>query len=195
MKSLIALTLVLLAAGTAARADGESRLAGRLPGKTDTGRTIALEADVSCDAGSAYRMWSTRAGVESFFAPRAEVGAVGGPYTVTFYPAEDPQGLTHGTAGAQVLAAEPDRFFAFEWIAFAGDEHKGAQAPPYATPTLRNPQPLPTWVELVFKPAPSGTRVLFRHYGFGEGELYARSQAWFTRAWSGVLQQMKRVCR
>jgi uncharacterized protein YndB with AHSA1/START domain len=195
MTSSIALALAMLAAGSAAAGDGASRLAGRLPGKTDTGRTIALEVDVTCEVGRAYRMWSTRSGAESFLAPRAEVGSVGGPYTIAFFPAEDPKGSTYGTAGARVLAAEPDRFFAFEWIVFAGAEHKGRQAPPYAAPALRTPQPLPTWVELSFEPTRGGARVSLRHFGFGDGEPYARSLAWFTRAWSGALRQMKQVCR
>jgi uncharacterized protein YndB with AHSA1/START domain len=186
---------VCLMSTIAAQAETPSRLAGRFPGKVDTGRTIALEAEVACDAGRAYRLWSTREGAERFFAPRAEVGDLGGPYTMAFFPAEDPRGLSHGTAGARVLEAQPDRFFAFEWVVFAGDARKGAQAPPYAEPALRERQPLPTWVELEFTPAAGGARVKFRHFGFGEGDLYAQSQAWFARAWSGVLQQMKKACR
>lgn len=194
-KSLIALALTTLAFAAAAQELADSRLAGRLPGKVDTGRTISLEADVGCDPGRVYRLWSTREGAESFFAPRADIGAVGGPYTIAFYPDDDPQGLVYGTAGARVLAAEPDGFFAFEWIVFAGDESKGNQAPPYAEAALRDQQPRPTWVELSFAPTARGSRVSLHHFGFGDGELYARSRAWFTRAWSGVLERMKQLCR
>jgi uncharacterized protein YndB with AHSA1/START domain len=194
VKSLIALACAGVAFAAAAQELTGSRLAGRVPGKIDTGRTISLEADVGCDPGRVYRLWSTREGAESFFAARANIGAVGGPYTITFYPDDDPQGLTHGTAGAQVLAAEPEAFFAFEWIVFSGDATKGNQAPPYAEPALRDLQPRPTWVELSFAPTAGGARVSFRHFGFGDGELYSRSQAWFTRAWAGVLQRMKQTC-
>ena len=171
-----------------------SRLAGNLPGKRDTGHTIAFEAEVACPPDRAYTMWSTTEGAESFFAPDAEIGAVGGPYTVAFFPADDPRGLTHGTAGAHVLAAQPSRFYAFEWVVFAGDMLKGDRAPPHADEALRRPDPLPTWVELTFTPKGSGAHVSFRHFGFGESALYQQSQAWFTRAWSGVLAQMQTQC-
>jgi hypothetical protein len=98
-----------------------SRLARTLPGKVDTGRSIALSADVTCAPRAAYDLWATTDGVAKFFAPKSEIGAVGGPYTIVFYPDDDPEGVRHGTAGARVLAREPGRFLAFEWVTFAGD--------------------------------------------------------------------------
>jgi hypothetical protein len=171
-----------------------SRLAGTLPGKHDTGINIVLDIDVACTPAQSYQLWSTAAGARSFFAPSAEIGGVGGPYTIAFFPQDDPRGLVHGTLGAHVLAAEPDRFFAFEWVVFAGDRLKGDNAPPYAAETLRRPDPLPTWVELSFAPSEVGTHVAFRHYGFAEGAAYRASQAWFTRAWGGVLEGMRTAC-
>lgn len=166
-----------------------------LPGKHETARTVMLSADVACAPERSYEMWTTEAGVRGFFAPAAQIdGPVGGRYTVMFFPDEDPEGLSHGTAGAHLLAAEPGRFVAFEWVVFAGDESKGVNAPPYAAPAQRLPDPLPTWVEIALTPAGSGTHVEFRHYGFGEGELWGRSHAWFARAWEGVLRQMAAVC-
>lgn len=172
----------------------ESRLAGRLPGKADTGRSVRLEADVACPPARAYALWATSDGAQSFFAPRARIGAVGGPYEVMFFPDDDPDGRVHGTRGAHVLAAEPGRFYAFEWVVFAGDDRRGNNAPPYAEAALRLPATLPTWVELAFTPVGTGTHVAFRHYGFGPGALYERSRAWFERAWGGVLRQMVRRC-
>jgi hypothetical protein len=92
-----------------------------------------------------------------------------------------------------VLMRDPGRFLAFEWVVFAGDDKKGNNAPPYA-PELRLPSPLPTWVELSFTATQGGTHVEFRHFGFGDTPLWKQSQAWFTRAWSGVLMQMKAHC-
>jgi uncharacterized protein YndB with AHSA1/START domain len=172
----------------------ESRLASQLPGKTDTGRTVRLEADVACPPARAYALWATGEGAQSFFAPRARIGGVGGLYQVMFFPEDDPEGRVHGTAGAHVLAAEPGHFYAFEWVVFAGDDLRGASAPPYADAATRLPAILPTWVELTFTPAGTGAHVAFRHYGFGPGALYERSRAWFERAWGGVLQQMVRRC-
>jgi uncharacterized protein YndB with AHSA1/START domain len=184
-----------LAAAFAAGAANATPLPHDLPGKRETARTVVLDADVACTPAQSFRLWTTDAGVRSFFAPASHVdGHVGGRYTIMFFPAEDPEGLVHGTAGAHLLAAEPDRFVAFEWVVFAGDDTKGEHAPPPAPPAMRLPDPLPTWVEIRLTPAGAGTHVAFRHYGFGEGELWGRSHAWFTRAWAGVLTQMQALC-
>lgn len=186
---------LLLASASIAAANAAPRLQN-LPGKQETARTIALSADVACAPPRSYAMWSTESGVRSFFAPAARIDdRPGGRYTIMFFPDDDPEGLVHGTAGAHLLAAEPDRFLAFEWVVFAGDEAKGNNAPPYAAPALRMPDTLPTWVEVALTPRGTGTHVEFRHYGFGEGELWGRSHAWFTRAWGGVLRQMEAACR
>lgn len=187
----------LLAASALAFVAASAAAAPRLhlPGKHETPRTVVLDADVACPPAEAWRMWATEAGVRSFYAPAAHVdGTVGGRYTIMFFPAEDPEGLVHGTAGAHLLAAEPGRFLAFEWVVFAGDDTKGQNAPPYAPAAMRLPDPLPTWVEIGLTPAGTGTHVEFRHYGFGEGELWGRSHAWFSRAWAGVLSQMRMAC-
>jgi len=186
--------LLLASALIAGTAEAAPRLQN-LPGKRETARTVVLSADVACPPAESFRMWATEAGVRSFYAPAAHVdGVVGGRYAVMFFPAEDPEGLVHGTAGAHLLAAEPGRFVAFEWITFAGADNKGEHAPPYAPPAMRLPDPLPTWVEITLTPAGAGTHVEFRHYGFGEGELWGRSHAWFSRAWAGVLTQMREAC-
>ncbi|MBV9882248.1 MAG: SRPBCC domain-containing protein [Sphingomonadaceae bacterium] len=185
---------LLLASALVASAQAAPRLRN-LPGKHETARTVVLVADVACPPDEAYAMWATEAGVRSFYAPAAHIdGTVGGRYTIMFYPDEDPEGLVHGTAGAHLLAAEPGRFLAFEWITFAGADNKGAHAPPFAPAALRRPDPLPTWVEIVLTPTGAGTHVDFRHYGFGHGALWGRSQAWFGRAWAGVLEAMRVTC-
>jgi hypothetical protein len=186
---------LLLASTLIAAAANAAPLLQNLPAKRETARTVVLSADVACAPAESWRMWATEAGVRRFYAPAAHVdGSVGGRYTIMFFPAEDPEGRVHGTAGAHLLAADPGRFLAFEWVVFAGDDTKGQNAPPYAPPAMRLPDPLPTWVEIALTPAGAGTHVEFRHYGFGEGELWGRSHAWFSRAWSGVLSQMRDVC-
>ena len=97
--------------------------------------------------------------------------------------------------GARILASVPGRFFAFEWITFAGDASLGRNAPPIAAPDVRNESPVPTWVEIDLKPAVEGTRILFRHYGFRDGELWSASQLWLTHAWQRVLGGLGAACR
>jgi len=192
--SALLLAFILTATASASDAALESRLDGTLPGKHDTGHRITLDIDVACDPARTYALWATEAGAESFFAPAAEIGGVGGPYTIIFFPADDPRGLTHGTAGAHVLAGEPGRFFAFEWVVFAGDDRKGSNAPPFAVDKMRRPDPLPTWVEIGISPNASGSHVSFRHFGFLDTPQYRQSQAWFTRAWGGVLTSLQSTC-
>jgi uncharacterized protein YndB with AHSA1/START domain len=179
-----------------AKADSPSRLGGVVPGKTETGRAISLSMSVGCPPDVAERMWSTVDGVKSFFAPHAKIGDVGGPYELAFYPKDDPQGRRYGTAGARVLAREPGRFFAFEWVTFAADAHKGRGAPPAAAPERVHPDVLPTWVELTFLPQPSqdGTQVELRHHGFGDDALWRESHTYFVAGWSGVLDRMRTAC-
>jgi hypothetical protein len=142
-------------------------------------------------------LWSTDEGVRAFFAPASRIGrGAGDEYTILFSPVNDPQGLSHGTNGARILASTPGRFLAFEWITFAGDPSLGPNGPPVAPPHVRNASPLPTWVEITLLPTvDEGTRVQFRHYGFRDGELWSASQAWFTRAWQRVLAQLEETCR
>jgi hypothetical protein len=193
--SFIAASFLATAAGAATAPARPSRLLALAGGKAVTANTISLSEDVGCDPARSYSLWATEAGVKSFFAPDARIGTeLGGDYTIIFFPADDPGGLVHGTKGARILARDPGRFLAFEWVVFAGNREKGRNAPPYAEERLRRPDPLPTWVELSFEPRGAGTHVEFRHFGFRDGALWTQSRTWFTRAWSGVLARMKRLC-
>jgi uncharacterized protein YndB with AHSA1/START domain len=119
-------------------------------------------------------------------------------YQIIFFPSKDPEGESHGTKGARILDLVPNQKLVFEWITFAGDDLLGKNAPPYATPSERNLNPLPTWVELSFEPVagqPNQTHVKLAHYGFREGEKWERSYQWFTHAWQGVLDQLSQYCR
>jgi uncharacterized protein YndB with AHSA1/START domain len=174
--------------------DSSSLMAGKM--KTD--HTIFLEATVHARPSEVFRLWTSAEGVKKFFAPDARIGsAPGEQYQIIFFPSKDPEGDSHGTRGAHILKFVPGKELAFEWITFAGDDLLGKNAPPYARPAQRNVTPLPTWVELSFEPIagqPNQTHLKFAHYGFREGELWAQSYQWFTRAWKGVLDQLTNYC-
>ena len=194
----VLLSIAMLNTPASAQVAGpsDSRLLGLTQGKHDDGRTIRLEKTVACTPARTFALWSTDEGVRTFFAPGSRIGrGAGDEYTILFKPVDDPQGLSHGTNGARILASVPGRFLAFEWITFAGDASLGPNGPPLAAPHIRNELPLPTWVEIDFLPSEQGTRVAFRHYGFRDGELWSASQTWFTRAWQGVLDQLAGECR
>jgi uncharacterized protein YndB with AHSA1/START domain len=160
--------------------------------KTKTKHTIELEKVVNAPPPEVFKLWTSADGVKKFFAPDAHIGTrPGEEYTILFFPKEDPEGLVHGTKGARILELVSDKKLAFEWVTFAGDNLKGRNAPPYASPEIRNQVPLPTWVEMTFEEVPGAkTKIVFRHYGFKDGELWERSQAWFKRAWSMVLDEL-----
>jgi uncharacterized protein YndB with AHSA1/START domain len=159
------------------------------------GDSIVVERVIAAPAHEVFRLWLTADGVKRFFAPAAVIEAVpGGRYEMIFFPDDDPGGRSYGTAGARLLALEPGRRLAFEWVVFAGDSLKGAAAPPYASAEIRARRPLPTWVEVAFEPAGSDSATLVRlsHHGFGESPLWREAYAWFERAWAGVLDRLSR---
>lgn len=170
-----------------------------MKGKVKTDRTVNLDAIVDASPADVYRLWTSADGVKKFFAPEARIDPkIGGRYQIIFFPSKDPEGESHGTKGARILDLVPNQKLVFEWITFAGDDLLGKNAPPYAPPSERNLNPLPTWVELSFEPVagqPNQTHVKLAHYGFREGEKWERSYQWFTHAWQGVLDQLSQYCR
>lgn len=190
------LLLALVCARIAADEKPPANSNALMEGKSE--RTIFLDATVNASPAEVFQLWTTADGVRKFFAPDARIdGKVGGRYQIIFAPSKDPEGDSHGTKGARVLKVVPNKELAFEWITFAGDTLLGKNAPPYAPPALRNAQPLPTWVELSFEPVVGNanqTHVKFAHYGFRDGELWAQSYQWFTRAWKGVLDELAAYC-
>jgi uncharacterized protein YndB with AHSA1/START domain len=165
-----------------------------MAGKIKTDRTIRLEKTVEVPPDQAFAMWATEAGVRSFYAPAARIDPrAGGRYEILFAPDKDPEGRSHGTAGARILKYEPGRALSFEWITFAADANLGVNAPPVVPRLERDEVPLPTWVELEFLPVdgrPGATRVKLAHYGFRTGGRWEESFAWFSKAWAGVLEAM-----
>lgn len=193
----IATAAALVAIGAVRAASGatESATSDLFAGKHWTDQTITAEVIVGASPEAVYERWTSEAGVKHFFAPGAQIDPhPGGAYTILFVPDRDPQGLSHGTRGARVLAADPGRRLAFEWITFAGDATLGANAPPIVPRAERDERPLPTWVELTFDPLDNGrqTRLRFAHYGFRHGGQWEAAYAWFSRQWPMVLENLRK---
>ncbi len=88
--------------------ESDSRLLRLTQGKHDDGRTITIDRLVACSPERAFKLWSTDKGVRTFFAPASRIGRdAGDEYTILFSPVNDPQGLSHGTKGARILASSP----------------------------------------------------------------------------------------
>jgi uncharacterized protein YndB with AHSA1/START domain len=158
-----AVWLVLLAGGTANAVTFSAEPSGLRIDRT-------IEVDKSLD--DVWRMWTTKEGVQSFFAPQAMVELKpGGAYEMHFNPAA-PEGKK-GSEGTIVIAYVPKELLVFSWNA------------PGTFGKLRDEH---TWVALRFESlAPAKTRIRFTHYGFGQGEEWAKVHAYFERAWGFVL--------
>ena len=174
---------------------------GLMEGKTKTDRTITVEATVDAPPAEVYALWTSSAGAEKFFAPKAEIDPrVGGDYTIIFDPKNDPEGLSSGTKGARILEMDPPHKLSFEWIPFtvaSGQPDPAGESGPPAIPAAeRNARPLPTWVEVTFEPTGAEgkqTRVRLAHYGFQHGGKWDASFAFFEQAWKFVLDQLTAV--
>ena len=132
-------------------------------------RVIAGEVVVAAPIEQVWEAWTTSAGAESFFAPRARVEArPGGRYEMLFLLDAPPGG--QGSEGMIVLAVQAPRLLAFTW-----------NAPPHL------PQARGQMTHVVIRLAPAGdgaTRVTLRHDGWGEGGEWDAAFAYFERAWN-----------
>ena len=158
-------------------------------------RTVSAEAIVNAPVADVYAAWTTPAGLAKFFAPKSVIDPrPGGEYTVVFYPDVDAEGSIYGTKGAHVLAVDPPHSISFEWITFVTKPLAGHSTPPVVSAAERNVTPLPTRVDVTFEPLDATrTRITLAHHGFGNGEKWDESYAYFEHAWAYVLAQLTKA--
>lgn len=170
--------LVTLAGCQAAPASGEHT--GLVEGKP-IGRSIYFEVVIPASPKEVFRSWTTEAGANQFFGKTANIEPrVGGLYEIKF-AGELPDGRAPGTRGTRILQIEEGKSLAFEW-----------QAPFFADEL--NTTPLPTWVELTFKPhsGQEGATILrLEHHGFGTGDTWDRVLSFFETNWFEVLFSLR----
>lgn len=142
-------------------------------------RMIRKEVTVSAPLAEVWKAWTTSEGATSFFAPAARIEAVlGGPYELYFDPSQ-PAGL-RGSEGCKVHSLVPMKRLVFEW-----------NAPP-SIPLIRN-SGLHTLVSLRFEElGPNQVRVELTHTGWGVGEEWDKTYAYFDRAWEYVLGNLRK---
>ncbi|MBN1440051.1 MAG: SRPBCC domain-containing protein [Anaerolineales bacterium] len=135
-------------------------------------RTVEGEATVPASIEEVWRAWTTKAGAESFFAPRCEIDLrSGGKYEMIFDPEAAPG--KRGSEGAVLLAVQPPAMLSFTW-----------NAPP-ELPEIRTQRTHVT-VRLE-KLGASETRVTLRHDGWGEGDGWDAAYEHFQRAWKRIV--------
>lgn len=128
---------------------------------------ITVEAPVPLE--DAWRLWTTREGLESFFGREAHIDPkVDGNLSIYFYP-DRPPGV-RGAEDMRILAFEPMRRLSFTWNA------------PVELPYARMQRSIVTVrFEAIGK---ARTRVSLIHDHFGDGPEWNRTIDYFAPAWS-----------
>jgi uncharacterized protein YndB with AHSA1/START domain len=139
-------------------------------------RALDKEVVIHATLDQAWAAWTTREGITSFFSPDARIEArVGGPFQIYMDPLAEP-----GMKGAdemRYLALQPKKMLSFDW-----------NAPP-SLPEARQQR---TFVVVRFEPVDeANTRVTLHHVGWGDGGEWDKTYAYFDRAWSFVLGNLK----
>ena len=141
-------------------------------------RALRKEVTVAAPLAEVWKAWTTTDGVKTFFGPEARIEAViGGPYEI-YFATTAPEGL-RGSEGCKVQSVVPLQLFAFEW-----------NAPP-TIPAIRN-SGLHTLVTIrLHEEGPDQTRVEMIHTGWGQGEDWDKTYAYFDKAWDAVLSNLE----
>ena len=159
-RRLAAILWVALSAGAAAGAE----------------RAIEAQVVVAAPIEKVWQAWTTPAGIQSFFAPEAEVDPrVGGAFHIHMDPLAEP-----GMKGAdemRFMALQRPSMLSFDWN---------------APPSLPEARAQRTFVVVRLAAIdPGSTRVTLHHTGWGAGGEWDKTYAYFDRAWPVVLGKLK----
>jgi uncharacterized protein YndB with AHSA1/START domain len=140
-------------------------------------RAIDKEVVVAAPVAAVWQSWTTRAGIESFFAPQAEIDAkVGGAFHIHMDPLGEP-GMK-GADDMRYMALQPMKMLSFDWN---------------APPSLPEARAQRTFVVVRLQDIDGkSTRVTLHHTGWGDGGEWDKSYAYFDRAWPIVLGNLKK---
>lgn len=140
-------------------------------------RALRKEVVVPAPVAAVWESWTTKAGIESFFAPEAEIDArVDGAFHIHMDPFGKP-----GQKGADTMrfmALQPMKMLSFDW-----------NAPPH----LAEARQQRTFVIVRLHDLDGrSTRVTLHHTGWGDGGEWDEAYAYFDRAWGHVLGNLKK---
>jgi len=140
-------------------------------------RAIDKEVSVAAPVAAVWQSWTSKAGIESFFAPQAEIDArVGGAFHIHMDPFAQP-GLK-GADDMRYMALQPMKMLSFDW-----------NAPPH----LAEARGQRTFVIVRLHDIDGkSTRVTLHHTGWGDGGEWDKTYAYFDRAWAAVLGNLKK---
>jgi uncharacterized protein YndB with AHSA1/START domain len=140
-------------------------------------RAIDKEVVVPAPIEAVWQSWTTKAGIESFFAPEAEVDArVGGAFHIHIDPLAKPG--AKGADDMRFMALQKPTMLSFDWN---------------APPQLAAVRQQRTFVVVRLADVDGkSTRVRLHHTGWGEGGEWDQTYAYFDRAWGNVLANLKK---
>jgi uncharacterized protein YndB with AHSA1/START domain len=140
--------------------------------KQNPDRIIRGEVVVEASLDEVWEAWTTKEGLQTFFAPVCEIELrVGGRIEILFDP-DAPEG-ERGAEDTHIMAFQPRTMLAFTW-----------NAPP-SMPEIRHHR---THVVIRFSERPSGrSKVTLFHDGWGEGEHWDAAFDYFVRAWNQIV--------
>jgi uncharacterized protein YndB with AHSA1/START domain len=140
-------------------------------------RAIDKEVVVAAPIDAVWQSWTTKAGIESFFAPEAEIEPrVGGAFHIHMDPLAQPG--AKGADDMRFMALQKPTMLSFDWN---------------APPSLPETRAQRTFVVVRLAAIDGGsTRVTLHHTGWGSGGEWDKTYAYFDRAWGYVLGNLKR---
>ena len=143
-----------------------------LPTSAQTRPMVYAEITVDASVVDVWTDWTSKDGLESFFAPKAIVDLKpGGAYEIWFLP-DAPEGQ-RGAEDGVILGLQTHKMIQYTWA-----------MPPYM-PEIR---PHMTTVQMFFEPvSDSRTRVQLFHTGFGSGEAWDKGRDYFAKSWPAVM--------
>lgn len=138
-------------------------------------RSIIKEVTIPVGIDEAWNAWTSKHGLESFFAPECQVEPkLFGKYEIYFTPDAEPG--KRGAENNKILAVEPNKMFSFTWDA------------PGNLAEVRKQR---TSVVLKFKKiGEAKTRIFMCHTGWGDGDAWDKAFDYFSDAWNVVLKRL-----
>lgn len=175
-------TALILFSICTAKALGDEKSGVNKPGeRTESAeRMIRKSITVHASLDDVWHAWTTSEGIASFFTPDSRIEMkIGGPYELYMGMKVPDESGMRGSEGSKVLSFIPKEMLSFEWTF------------PPAVMNLRKAH-VKTQVILTFKELGEGqVKVDFRQVGWQEGDDWDKGYAYFDKAWTNVLNQLK----
>jgi uncharacterized protein YndB with AHSA1/START domain len=144
-------------------------------------RRLDKEITVAATLEEVWHSWTTEEGIASLLSSDSEIELEpGGAYEIYMGMKEPDESGLRGSEGCKLLSFIPKEMISFEW-----------SFPP-AVMSLRKAR-AKTWVVLRFDEVEGGVRVRFSQLGWRAGEDWDAGYAYFDRAWSWVLGNLKQT--